>query len=112
VDLAVEASSEHAGILLEPDTRHHLYMMMKELVNNALRHSGCRSVRVGVGREGDALAVTVEDDGRGFDPGGMKGDRNGLRNLRMRAEEMRARFELRSRNGEGTQAWIRVPLSA
>jgi signal transduction histidine kinase len=30
----------------------------------------------------------------------------------MRAEEMRARFELRSRNGEGTQAWIRVPLSA
>jgi len=111
VDLSIEASSEHADILLEPDTRHHLYMMMKELVNNALRHSGCRTVRVAVGREGDALTVTVADDGSGFDPGGVKGDRNGLRNLRMRAEEMRARFEMQSRKGGGTHASIRVPLS-
>jgi len=85
---------------------------MKELVNNALRHSGCRSVRVGVGCEDGAIIVTVEDDGRGFDPGVMKGDRNGLRNLRMRAEEMHARFELRSRNGGGTRARIHISMSA
>jgi len=54
IELNVDMSAEHAGILLEPDKRHHLFMMLKELVNNALRHSGGRSVRVAVGREGDA----------------------------------------------------------
>lgn len=111
VDLVMEGATGNEGVLLEPDTRHHLYMMMKELVNNAIRHSGCRSVRVAVLREGDTLMVMVQDDGHGFDAGKARRNRNGLRNLQMRAEEMRARFDVQSKVGSGTIARIRVPLS-
>ena len=42
-----------------------VYRIVQESLTNVVRHSAARSARVRVDREGDALTVTVEDDGTG-----------------------------------------------
>ena len=42
--------------------------MLRELTNNVLKHAGATEVRVSLTAAHDALVLTVEDDGQGFDP--------------------------------------------
>ncbi len=42
--------------------------VVTEAINNAVRHGGARHVEVDVTRDGDAVVVVVEDDGRGAEP--------------------------------------------
>lgn len=63
-------------------------MITHEAVANALRHSGCRQIRVSCHAAGEARwSWIIQDDGTGFDPRhaplGM-----GLANLRWRAHTL------------------------
>lgn len=69
-----------AGLPLPP-------LVLQPLVENALRHGlGGRleggTIRIAVARDGDAIAMSVEDDGEGFAPGYR--EHMGLGNLRER----------------------------
>lgn len=78
-----------------------------ELVQNAARHSGADEVRVRIEREGDALVVDVDDDGRGFDLDSARGADRGLaRSVLARCEE--AGIEVRVRTAPGAGTWVRM----
>ena len=84
----------------------------REAVSNALRHSGCRRVRVGLRRMGATLEMAVADDGRGFDPARpVDQTHRGLGNMRRRAEAVGGRLEVASQPGRGTTVTLRVPLA-
>ena len=94
-------------------------LLLQPLVENALKHAvapradGGR-VEVGVRREGDALVLTVADDGPGLAPGTehRNGRGVGLRNTRERLERLYGdahAFALRPREGGGLVAEVRVP---
>lgn len=72
--------------------RHHLCMVLKEALNNAVRHSGATEVTVGVEVRVGRLTLTVRDDGRGFEPAAVPTDRagrrHGLDDMRRRMEEV------------------------
>lgn len=53
---------------LDDNTTHALLRIIRELVSNALRHGEAKSVRIAGTIEADKLLVSVQDDGRGFDP--------------------------------------------
>jgi ligand-binding sensor domain-containing protein/signal transduction histidine kinase len=91
--------------------RHHLLLLLKEALNNVLKHSGATEVRVRLVLRRDALEMIVSDNGRGLPVGGESTGGNGLRNMRYRVEELGGRFTLRSEPGEGTAIETRVPLS-
>jgi len=53
--------------------------------------------------ERDCFCVSIEDNGRGFQPDAMKnGKRNGLANMRSRMEELKGAFSVNSTPGKGT----------
>jgi signal transduction histidine kinase len=59
------------------------------------------------------LAITVSDEGRGFEPDGLRPDRDlsfGLASMRERANAIGAEFYLNTRPGVGTTLTIRLPL--
>jgi signal transduction histidine kinase len=62
----------------------------------------------------DKLALTVVDDGRGFDPG-VPGDRDaehlGLLGMRERARLLGGQVEVRSAPGQGTTVDATIPLA-
>lgn len=80
-----------------------------EGLNNAFRHSGCRTVTVDLRSAEGHLALQVRDDGRGFDPRGVRHG-HGVDSMRRRAESLGGRFDLVSREGGGTSITLRVPL--
>jgi len=59
-------------------------------------------VEVRIEEQGKAWRLTLQDNGRGFDPA-AKTSGNGLRNLRARAARMKATFEVQSQPGQGTR---------
>jgi len=93
---------------MSPDLRHSLLAIIKESLNNVLKHSGARNVVVAAKVEGRSLSFTIRDDGCGFSPGAQVGG-NGLANLRARATAIGARIEIQSLPGQGTTLRVEVP---
>ncbi|MBI3448626.1 MAG: hypothetical protein HY049_06905 [Acidobacteria bacterium] len=101
---------------LAPETRRHLYLILKEAVNNAAKHSGCRRVSIDLRVEAGRLRAEVRDDGGGFTPpepsapvAGRGG--HGLQNLRARAAEMGGALRIASAPGEGTAVTLVCDLA-
>jgi signal transduction histidine kinase/ligand-binding sensor domain-containing protein len=69
---------------ISAEARHHLFLAVKEAVNNIAKHSGARSARMEVIASRARLRVVIEDDGRGFEAGHADKFSNGLINMRDR----------------------------
>lgn len=108
-DLTVEAGQERRG--LSPDVKRNVLLMLKELVNNALKHAQARTISVRLHVGASALSLTVSDDGHGFDPSHTRPGGNGLGNLRKRAESIGAMLTMDS-SPSGTTSTLTVPLPA
>ncbi len=103
---------------LTAEIRHHLFLAFKEALNNVAKHAAAREVRVTFELHGDrAFALTVRDDGHGFDPtaaNSAQPDRiaagNGLSNLAARLARIGGRVDLTSAPGAGTSVTFVVPV--
>lgn len=71
------------------DVRQNLYLILKEAVNNAAKHSHARTMRIRFMRHERGFELRIADDGRGF-PDATRAGSHGLRNMRMRAERIGA----------------------
>ena len=86
-----------------------LLMIMQEAVGNALVHGGAKRVDVKLTFSGTGLAMTVRDDGCGFDASRPLGSGHlGLSSMRRRAEELGGVFSVKSDPGRGTEIRIEV----
>ena len=88
-----------------------LLMIMQEAVGNALRHGEAAKIAVKLGFSPKGIALTVADDGSGFDIESARGDpsRLGLVSMRLRAEQLGGKFTVSSVKGEGTTIRVAVP---
>lgn len=88
-----------------------LYRVVQEAFENALRHSGARSIAVRGHLQREWLEVEVSDDGAGFSvPSVMDGARClGLFEMEERAEALGGRVLVESKPGKGTRVRIRLP---
>jgi ligand-binding sensor domain-containing protein len=91
------------------EIKHHLYMVLKELINNAIKHAGCKNISTQFTYESKELMVVVNDDGKGFDRNMIRKDRNGLGNMQQRVTDMNGRMVIESNSGFGTKMTIRIP---
>ena len=90
--------------------RDQVFLVLREAVRNAVFHSGCGSLSVGLDIAPESIVGSVEDDGRGFDP--ADGDRGvGLRSMRERAALLDGALRLDCKPGRGTRVEVSVPLA-
>ena len=66
----------------------NIYLIVKEAMNNAIKHSDCKHLAVSFKSVHKGLEVSVADDGKGFDPV-IKKNGNGLKNMESRIREMK-----------------------
>lgn len=93
-----------------------LFRMCQEALSNAIRHSGARLVTVRSRLRDAAVSVSIEDNGRGFDPEGAvqaaTGTRDGgmgLQTLRERAAAVGGTVRYDSTQGSGTCVTFTIP---
>ena len=77
-----------------------------------MRHAEARNITVRIIRGYPDLILTIEDDGRGFTPGGeeSRGKGLGIINMRERLEGMGGRFRIYSAPGRGTRIRASIPM--
>jgi PAS domain S-box-containing protein len=110
-DVRVEVSGPGTRLPLTLDAEEHTYRTVLEAVNNAVKHARASAVTVAVADLGDAIEVTVTDDGIGFDPSLTEAGHLGLTAMRERAAAMNATYELSSCPGEGTRVRLTIPIT-
>jgi signal transduction histidine kinase len=95
------------------NTAYNLQRIAQEAVSNATTHSRAATIEVTLHRTAHRLAMTIADDGSGFEaePAGlMQAGHYGLVGMRERAEEIGATFAVDSARGEGTRVTVTVPI--
>ncbi|HNR18989.1 MAG TPA: tetratricopeptide repeat protein [Bacteroidia bacterium] len=81
----------------------HLFYILKECVNNALRHSGCTEIKIDFLSD-DKLSITVADNGNGMKHHPLEG--NGIDNIKKRAEVCGWKVEWKANKPQGTQIML------
>lgn len=94
----------------DPKSKHALYRIAQESLNNVARHSGATEVQIDVVFDGELLIMTIGDNGEGFDRAEAKTDRLGLQIMAERAESVGASFQIICTPGGGTTVDVGVPI--
>jgi two-component system nitrate/nitrite sensor histidine kinase NarX len=90
--------------------------VIQEALTNVRKHAraGSARIRVASGEPGGMLTIVIEDDGRGFDPGGTAVHRDGgfgVQTMRERIELVGGTLRVDSAPGRGTRVMAMVPLA-
>jgi signal transduction histidine kinase len=96
---------------VSPDVRHNLFLVVKETLNNVVKHANAGEVWLRVTTDEHFVTVVIEDNGRGFAHAPDNGCADGLRNMRQRIEEIGGEFKLESKPAAGTRIAITTPLN-
>ena len=112
VRLRVDFPAEVPHQPLPPEFRHQVLLVVKEALNNAVKHSGAGEICLTATLTVETLAIVVSDDGRGFEGAPRTTDQDGLNNLRTRAEALQGECRIESRPGLGTRVTLSAPWPA
>ena len=113
-DRIIKISLHEEGLQerLDSNVETIMYRVIQECVNNVIKHSGAGELDISLIRDEDGLAVTIEDNGKGFDTSDkQKFDGIGLKNIISRVNFLKGEVEFDSRPGEGTLVAIHIPLA-
>lgn len=108
IDLAFERGRAEQRHVSELETT--IYRIVQEALSNVAKHSGARRAMVEVVEDGTTVAVTIRDDGRGFDPARPGGDGFGLLGMRERVELVDGTLQVASSRGRGTTISVTLPV--
>jgi signal transduction histidine kinase len=78
-----------------------IYRIVQELIQNIVKHARATEAVVQLSYEDGLLSLTIEDNGRGFDPATASGGM-GLAGVRNRLKIFGGIFDIQSANGSGT----------
>lgn len=92
----------HVGpdLPLLPDVRHDLFRILKEILNNTVKHAQASRIDVTFHSSGKGYMLQITDNGRGTD-GVAPGSGNGMRNVFARCARLQCKPNIRSSSGKG-----------
>ncbi|MEP7142285.1 MAG: ATP-binding protein, partial [Ferruginibacter sp.] len=87
----------------------NLYLLIKETVNNAIKHAGATTIIIEFSIT-NKLAVSITDNGKGFDKDIIPKSGNGLANYKKRVSKLNAGYQLITSPGNGTKLLFTIPI--
>jgi len=97
-----------------PAAEIQLLRIVQEALTNVRKHSQASRAWVRFEADEEGALITVEDDGRGFDPSRFGQDDQqhfGLQTIRERAESVRGNVQISAQPGQGVKVVVRLPMS-
>jgi signal transduction histidine kinase len=102
VEKDIKFNFEYHGLEMDKklpvQIRQNVFLIFKEAINNAFKHSNATIVNVELNNERNTFIMIIKDNGEGFDPGeNTKG--NGFKNMKLRAARIKAEIDITIKEG-------------
>ncbi|HLP77043.1 MAG TPA: ATP-binding protein [Candidatus Paceibacterota bacterium] len=107
----LDIQSNMPASVFDLPVRRGLLLAVKEALNNAAKYSEATELFLRIFRDGGSVLVIVEDNGKGFDPDSLSGDRNGLTNMVQRLQDLGGICQIFSNIGAGCRVEFKMPLA-
>lgn len=79
--------------------RRNVFLVVKEALNNILKHSKATEVSITLVRVDDSLTLYIQDNGAGIDMEKLRQFGNGLKNMKKRMTDIGGEFTIENKNG-------------
>lgn len=89
------------GVKPSMEIKRNIYLVFKEAIFNIVRHSGSTAVSIHAAFNARTFDLRITDNGKGFDEN-TPSSRNGIRNMRRRAQVSGAHLQIDTAPGAGT----------
>jgi len=127
-ELHFEENKNIPDMPLDMVQRKNLYLIFKEVINNAAKYAECKNLWVEFSKKNNVLEMTIRDDGKGFAteapvkqfrsgeplqanrPSVTKLGGNGLLSMKKRADDLKATLQIISEIGKGTKISLLIKL--
>jgi signal transduction histidine kinase/ligand-binding sensor domain-containing protein len=100
------------AITIPPEVRHNVFLAFKEAVHNIVKHAQATEARIRLRLEPDYFILEIEDNGRGTGSQTAPQNRNGLRNMKKRMEDIHGEFSIAPGANGGTFVRLTVPVKS
>ncbi|MBK8054620.1 MAG: hypothetical protein IPK35_15485 [Saprospiraceae bacterium] len=103
LDLDFEISTDYPDSIFDRYIKNQLLFILKEALNNVVKHANASQVSIRFMMiDRDHYTFSIHDNGIGFDIGDSKTLSMGLKNMKIRSENIKAKFIILSSKGSGT----------
>jgi signal transduction histidine kinase len=98
------------NLSIDVESRKNLFLISKEALNNIAKYSEATMVEITLKRVASNLILIIKDNGKGFVSESVLPG-NGLRNMKVRAQALRAELTLTSAENQGTRIEVIFPIT-
>lgn len=95
-------------IFITAEVRHNLFMVVKEALNNAVKHAAASQIKFGLSYDDHRLEITIADNGQGFRPEEIVRTGDGLENMQRRMRAIGGDLNINSGTGHGTTVHLQL----
>ncbi len=106
--MLVDFVEENVSNSLPEEHKTCVYRIVQEALNNCSKHAYAKHVRVTIRQKPDHLSLTIQDDGKGFDPVRSRG--LGLVGMTERVSQLNGILKVESFAGRGTSLRVDLPV--
>jgi signal transduction histidine kinase len=101
IDYTISINKSINNMALPMNQRQHIYLILKEAINNLVKYSGATHAEISINYEAGYLYMNVTDNGIGFDTAQQQTG-NGVRNMQRRAAMLHGTLQIDSNYGTTT----------
>ncbi|HUM46589.1 MAG TPA: sensor histidine kinase [Chitinophagales bacterium] len=110
IHFTIDFPAEVDNMNLNPDYKRAIFLVLKETLNNCVKHSNAQNITVKLRTTGHHFELTIKDDGKGFNVHDKSLLGNGLSNLEDRIHQLHGNYVISSAPQNGCEVNISVDL--
>ncbi len=99
INCQVELPENLPNIVVSGAIRRNVFLVIKEALNNILKHSGATVVKLKLERVSTGFKFYIQDNGKGIDLENLRQFGNGLKNMKKRMDDIDVSFTIENKNG-------------
>jgi signal transduction histidine kinase len=92
-------------------TKSSLLRIVQEFIQNSIKHSGCKEIKIRLDFKDNDLILLLDDNGKGFDFNNPQHKGIGLDSIRRRIQMLDGKYNFTSNAGSGTNLKISIPIN-
>jgi signal transduction histidine kinase/ligand-binding sensor domain-containing protein len=94
------------------EAQKNIFLTVKEAVHNIVKHAKADQINIALCINNDILTLTINDTGTGFDISKLRNSGNGLKNMKLRIEQIGGNLQLNTNRGQGTTINVNVNMNS